>query len=232
VLKNLQSGLANTNTDTGKNYSIRVYVLPVKDSSAQEIDYSRLTEVELNQLKCYVKDTSGAKGRNYTYYDSARTDYNNWFRILTRTTEAFTGGQSATYTANGYADKRVTVAYNLKYNLQYDDNSVQPMEVTYETTSGTSTRTMPEAYIEYRLMDGDGKVVMDHDEIMEASGYTAVEAKASSYDKDTGKKRADTNVVVYTNSNGIYIPNSTNSRLVITQMNQLLQTKIKAGENL
>lgn len=230
VFRNLTSGKY---TDAEENYSLRVYVLPVRDSNGNKIDYGNLTEDSLKSLKCYVKDTSAQKNRSYTYYDPSSTDYNNWYKILTRSTEAFTNQGSAVYKAESYTSKSETVAYNLLYNMLYQDDTVQSMTVTYSTTSGnTTTRTMPEAYIEYQLVDDKGEIVLTHDDIMKASGYTASIAKATSYDATTGEKITETPVVVYTNSSSLYIPTNNTQRLLITQMNRLMQEgKIIAGEN-
>ena len=209
ILRNLQAGKSGTG-NTAQNYSLRVYVLPVRedtDSGLQKITYN--TADDIAKHKVYVQDQdpgTSTMAKALRYYTAI--DMNCWYRVRTRDTNAFTGTPTAEYDPLGYEIKNVDVNYGVKYGMAATSANAKLFRVTYGTGK---TASIAENYVEYRIRDGNA-VVMTHDEIMQAAGYSPQTAKAEHYNTATGDTVASADssrkIIIYEKTGSVYRPDS------------------------
>lgn len=140
TLSNLIPG---RNGDT--NYSFRMYVLP-KVVGGNEVPYDEIiSEQDLQEYKRYLVDGSNSTdtSTNNRYYSSS-VNMENWFRIRTNNYSSFSTALEAEYVAASYTSKYIQRTYAL------------------------SNQTNANTYLQYKLTDVDGNLIMDNDDIMSA----------------------------------------------------------------
>ncbi|MCD8077287.1 MAG: hypothetical protein LUE63_02710 [Lachnospiraceae bacterium] len=170
-----------------KTYSMRLYVLPLADTNGNAIQYTSSTD--LSTYKQYIVDNAGNSSGKYVctgttgfhYYTEAK---DVWWRLYTKS-PSYVSALSATYEVSGYSSKELEV--KLSFN---------------------NTLTTSDLYVEYRLLDASGNVVLDNADLMAVigSGYTAAAVTYTDYylaDGSTGS-RIYTGYKLNTSVYGVY----------------------------
>lgn len=127
------------------NYSVRLYVLPTV-SGGDPVDYDIITsEQELQKYKRYLVDGSNSRDTTVSnrYYTTS-LDMENWFRLRTNNYSSFSTALEAEYQAASYTSKYIEKTYAL------------------------SNQTNADTYLQYKLTDEDGDLILDNDDIMSA----------------------------------------------------------------
>lgn len=144
-----------------KNYSVRLYVLPLT-VSGNLVDYDTMTMEQLEQYKQYVFDNATAySGRYSDTIHCYEVAMDVWWKLSTYA-PAGLAGITVKYEAKGYDEKKFTI-----------DASMQ--DVSYADT-----------YLEFQIRDKDG-VKLYNDDILSAMGYGIPQKKTYSYYTAEGK---------------------------------------------
>ena len=232
VFRNLRPE-ENKSGDNAENYSLRVYVLPVRYENSKDIDYSTLDETEIENLKHYVLDyTNMSTGSGRRYYD--QVGYNCWYRLTTNARNAFKTANpvpKAEYSAESYDSKTLEIVYDT--TNQFRTNVLGTRNISYTVDGKSYDSWIYDEYIEYRIVDENNTPVLDHAAVMAACGYMPVKADLYEYDSETGDETSERTITVYVSSTDpstVYRPGTDNVKLSMNRIKDLLDDrKLIAG---
>lgn len=165
------------------NYSVRLYVLPLA-SEAGIINYENINDWSelkntIEKYKEYILDNASPYNDERHCY---KTAMNVWWKLNTLPPAGITKiekgyDDNSGYAANGYKDKSIRVAVTL---------------------NGASSQ---DTYLEFKICNSAGNVVLNNDEIMSKLNYTTAGEKEYTYFDKNGNKASRKYWAFYQGSN-------------------------------